>query len=260
MSKYFTFLGKEFTENIRTKRVLVLTCVYLFFAITAPLLTRYMAEFLGLFIPAGDESMEVMIAVMGNPQWFESYAQFYSNLSQLGIFAVMFMYMNTIRKEISSGTASLMFSKGLGHAQFVMAKFSMAAVLLFIITLAATLVAYVYTFLLFEEAGAFGDVLLGNLVFAAASLMILGVVMFFSSIAKSSGSAAGMIVGVYFAMVFAQFLPTVGRFIPINLFMSPIAISMGDMPPDLLANLLIACGVLVVALFGAIKMLKRAEV
>jgi len=260
MSKFFIFLRKEFTENMRTKRFLVLACVYLFFAITAPLLTRFMGEFLGLFIPAGgDESMDLMVAAFSNAQWFESYAQLYGNLGQMGIFAVMFMYMNTIRKEVATGTASLMFSKGLGYVQFVLAKFTMAAVILFVITVISSLIAYVYTYLLFDQAGSIGHVLIGSVIFTAGSLMILAIIMLFSSIAKSSASSVGMTVGVYFIMIFATLIPNVQRFVPLNLLSFPVAVSVGEYPSELLSNMIIGTVIVMLALLGAVSALKRSE-
>jgi len=252
-------MRKELTENIRTKRLLVLGCVFLFFAITSPLLTRYMGEFFALIMPAGDEIGQALIEVMQDPQWFESYAQLYSNLGQIGILAVLFMYMGTVQREIRSGTASLMFSKGLGFGSFILAKFTMAVILTTVITVVSALVTYAYTFLLFDEAGQISDILAGSLVFSIGTLMLLSVIILCSSLTKSSAVSGGLSMGVYFALIISTVIPRIGRFSPQNLFSYPVAISIGHFADELTVNILLAVAVTILALFFATERLKKAE-
>jgi len=259
MPNYLTFLRKEFTESIRTKRFLVLACVFLFFAITTPLLTRYMGEFFNLMLPSDDESSRLIVEALSNPSWQESYAQFYSQIGQIGIIAVLFMYMGTVQREIRTGTASLMFSKGLGFGAFIFAKFTMAVVLTTLIAIVSSLVAYAYTFLLFDAAGQIGHVLAGSLTFGVGTLMILSVVILCSSLTKSSAVSGGLSFGVYFLLIVSTLIPRIGPYSPFTLLSHPVGISVGNFPDTLLINILIAAALVVVALFFAVKALKRAE-
>ena len=259
MSNYMTFLRKELTENLRTKRLLVLGCVFIFFAITSALLARYMGEFFALVLPAGDEMGQALIDIMTNPQWYESYAQFYSQIGQIGVLAVLFMYMGTVQREIKSGTASLMFSKGLGFTSFILAKFTMAVIITTVITVVSTLVTYAYTFLLFGEAGQLGHILAGSLVFSMGTLMILSVVILCSSLTKSSTAVGGLSFGMYFLILLTSAIPRIGQFSPFTLFSHPVAISVGYFSNTLVTNILLAAAVAIVALFFAVERLKKAE-
>jgi len=259
MPNYFTFMRKEFTESIRTKRFLVLACVFLFFAITTPLLTRFMGEFFNLMLPSDDESSRLIVEALSNPSWQESYVQFYSQISQIGIWAVLFMYMGTVQREIRTGTASLMFSKGLGFGAFILAKFTMAAIVMLIISAVSSLVVYAYTFLLFDTAGQIGHVLTGSLIFSIGAIMILAVIIFCSSLTKSSAVSGGLSFGVYFLLVISTLIPRAGAFSPLILLNHPVGISVGNFPDTLLANILIAAALAVAALFFATQALKKAE-
>jgi len=259
MSNYFTFLRKEFTENMRTKRILVLACVFVFFAIAGALMARYMGEFFALIMPSDDETAQVLIELMGNPRWEEAYVQLYSQLGQIGILAVLFMYMGTVQREIRSGTASLMFSKGMGFAPFILAKFTMAGIITTVITVVSAIITYVYTFLLFEEAGQIGNVLFGSLIFSAATLMMLAVVMMCSSFTKSSAVSGGLSFGAFILLLAISAIPRIGVYSPFSLFSFPVAISLGDVPGQLLVCILIAAVLAVVSLFFAIRAVKRAE-
>jgi len=252
-------MRKELTESIRTKRLLVLGCVFLFFAITGALLARYMGEFFAFIMPAGDEMGQALIEVMQDPQWHESYAQFYSNLGQIGVLAVLFMYMGTVQREIRTGTASLMFSKGLGFGSFILAKFTMAIILTTAITVVSALVTYAYTFLLFDEAGQLGDILAGSLVFSIGTLMLLSIIILCSSFTKSSAVSGGLSLGVYFILIISSIIPRIGRFSPQNLFSYPVAISMGNYAEELTVSILLAAAITILALFFAMGRLKKAE-
>jgi len=255
MLNYTTFLRKEFTENMRTKRLLVLGCVFLMFGITGALLARYMGEFLAFVLPAGDEMGQAMIDAMGNPHWADSYMQFYSQLSQIGVFSILFMYMGTVQREINSGTASLMFSKGLGFASFILAKFTMGAIIVTLVTVVSAIVTYVYTFLLFDEAGQLGHILAGSLAFSLGAVMLLAVFILCSSLTKNSAASGGLGVVGFFLFVLTGF----HRFSPYNLLGHAIAISGGYFTDTLLVNTLMAVAVAALALIAAIWRLKRSE-
>lgn len=259
MSSYKTFLRKELTENMRTKRILVLACVFLFFAITGALMARYMGEFFAMILPADDAATPLLIEALGNPRWEEAYIQLYGQLGQIGILAVLFMYMGTVQREIRTGTASLMFSKGLGFTPFILAKFTMAGLITTVITIVSVLVTYVYTFLLFEEAGQIGNVIFGSLIYSAATLMMLAVVIMCSSFTKSSAVSGGLSFGAFFLLVAISAIPRIGVYTPFSLFGFPVAVSLGDVPGQLLACVLIAAGLAVVSLFIAVRAVKRAE-
>ena len=218
-----------------------------------------MGEFFALIMPAGDEATDLLVAALSNPSWQESYAQFYGNIGQIGVLAVLFMYMGTVQREVKSGTASLMFSKGLGFGSFILAKFTIAVILTTIVTVISTIVTYVYTFLLFDEAGQFGHVLVGSLIFSIGALMLLSIIILCSSLTKSSAASGGMSFGVYFILIITSAIPRIGSFSPFQLFNHPAAMSVGYFSNNLMVNILIAIGVSIIALLFAVERLKRAE-
>lgn len=260
MRNFTTFLGKEFIESIRTKKLLVLGLVFVSFAITSPLLARFMGEFFALLMPADDETAQIFVEAFSNPVWQESYIHLYSNLSQIGIFALLFMYMATVSREIRTGTASLMFSKGLGYGEFVLAKFVMGCIIVVLITIASVLVAYMYTFLLFDEAGNIGHIILGSLIFSLGAVTALGYTIMFSSLTKSTGASAGMSFGLYFGLALLGGIPVIGPYIPSNLLSGyAISVSFGDFSRYMVINAGIATAFIALCLLISSRALMRAE-
>jgi len=252
MHNYFAFLGKELMENLRTKKLLVLVCVFFSSAITSPLLTRYMGEFFALLLPADDEIGQLMAAALGAMTWADSYAQLYGNLGQMGALTILLLFMGIILREKSSGTADLVFTKGLQPSVFVLAKFTVSGLITLAVTFASVLIGYVYTLLLFEYAGSLVHVLMGGLVFGVFLLMMLAVITFCSAIAKSTPISAVLGLAAFMFFGFTAIIPRIGRFSPGTLMAAfPLEITAGRMPDGLGVNIAITVAIAIVSLWGA---------
>jgi len=254
MSNFRVFLVKEFMENLRTKRLLVLACVFLFFAMTSPLLTRYMGEFFAMIMPAGDEMGAAVIAAMGTPTWEDSYIQLYGNLGQIGALTVLLLFMGSILREKRSGSADLVFTKGLGPTAFVLAKFTAAGALTLAMTLVSTLVGYIYTLILFEYGGSIGNVLLGGLAFGIFLMMMLAIVLLCSALAKSTAISAVLGLAAFVFFGFTSVIPRIGRLSPGNLMASsPISLTLGEFPDGFVIMLIITTAITILSLLAAAK-------
>lgn len=259
MDIFLTFSRKEFVESMRTKRILVLGCIFLLFAITGALLGRYMGEFFALIIPGDDAMGQALLEAAINPTWHDSFIQYYSNVSQIGVFAVLLMYMGTVQREVRSGTANLMFTKGLGHGTFIITKFTMGLIITSLISVIAAFVTHIYTVMLFDGAGSVGDLLAGAAIFSIAIAMILSITILGSAFAKSSAGAGGIGFGIYFLLLVASAIPRVGRFVPFALFNHSLSVTIGYTPDTLLINIALAVVVIIGCLYLAVVRLKRIE-
>ena len=251
MRNYCTFMQKELMENLRAKNILVLSCVFAFFAITSPLLTRYMAEFIGFFA-GGDEMAEGLLAVLPEPTFGESYASFYSNMAQIGSIAVILVYMSSILREKRISTADVLFTKGLKPWQFVLAKFTVAGSITIVAALTSVLVTYVYTLLLFGEAGHIGHILLSGIAFALFLVMLLAITLLFSSFAKSTAQSAVFSLLAYFLIALSTMFFRIGQYSPGSLMSSPVIIGQGYVPDGLIGQIIIAIVIILCSVLGAV--------
>ena len=261
MANYFVFLQKEMTENLRTKKVLALACVFLFFAFSSPLLARFMQEFMA-WAMAGEAGVEVeaLLAMIPPPVWVDSYAQFYGNMSQIGAITIVLLFMSTVLREKRSGTADLVFSKGLSAASFILAKFTLASALAVICLIVSVLVAYLYTYILFEYAGQMLHVLMGGLAYGLFLLMVLSVVILCSAIAKSTALSAVLGFFSFIFLLLINSIPRVGRFFPGNLASRNLEITMGTYYGELVINIIAAIAVITLSLGLSVYIVKRQEV
>ena len=255
-NKLGVFISKEFTENLRTKRVLVLACVYTFLAITSVLLARFSAELMTALL-ANDPSG--LVIQMPDPVWVDSYAQLFSNLSEMGNIAVIMLFIGIVLREKNTGTIDMMFSKGLSPTVFVLAKFAVAVAIVLLLLFISIFVAYGYTFVLFEYAGHIGNVLMGGLVFGSFVVMLLAIVMFWSTVANSTAISAVLGIVSYFAIIFLNLIPVVGRFMPAHLAGHGAMLAMGEVPEHIGIQIGVALVIAALALVASIHILRNRD-
>jgi len=255
MRNYFVFLGKEFTELLRTKKLLGLACVFLFFAFTGPLMARYMAEFLAVFVPAD----EMIGFIISEPYWLDSYQQFYSNMLTAGSFTILLLFMGTITSEKSRGTKDLVLTKGISHTGFVLSKFTAISLTVLVTFLISIGIVFIYTNILFDTAGSPADIFLGGLVFALFGITLVALTILASALAKTVVNAAMLNILGFFGLLLIGSIPRLGDYLPFSLAERAIEITSGHDPVHLANNIIVAVVFIVVCLALSIFALKKQE-
>ncbi|MCL2620086.1 MAG: hypothetical protein FWD97_04030 [Defluviitaleaceae bacterium] len=259
MNNYMTFIRKEIIETIRNKRLIVLACVFMSFAILGPLMGRYLVEFITMIVPAGELDVDGLMGLFDEPTWVDGYTNFYTNLAQVGVITVMLLYMGVILDEKRRGTAPMVLMKGLSHTTFVMSKFTVMALTTLVIMLVSTPIAHLYTYILFEEAGNFGEMMLGGLIFWIFLLFIIALMVFFSTIAQKVSNVALYGFLAYFAMVIFDVVQQLREFLPYGLVVRAVQVSIGYFHEHLMVNLLITIVAMIILLAVSIHILKKKE-
>ena len=251
------FIAKEFTESIRTKRLLVMMCVFAILAIMGVFMARFIGEILAALISA-DGGAPFTIEVPP-PVWTDSYAQVYSSFVEMGIIALIMLFMGAILREKRTGTIDLMMAKGLTPTVFVLSKFAVAAAITLLALFTAVFTAFGYTFLLFDYAGSIGNVLIGAVSFSVFLLMMLAITLLWSAVANSTAIAAVLGLGSFFVIMLLDIIPVVGRFTPSGIVSYSVALSVGDGQEMLIARIIVAIAISALSLLTAIWVLRRRE-
>lgn len=160
MSGYLAFVKKEFAENMKNYRFLILFSVFLIFGMMSAFLAKFTPEILSAF--AADMEMT------SKPVPLDAWKQFYKNISGVGFSAFIILFGSCMSNEYSKGTLVLLVTKGLSRKAVILAKYTAAAVLMTISYWVAYTAAYGYTALLWKDAS------LSNVALAAFSLWIVG--------------------------------------------------------------------------------------
>src|SRR5665647_682471 len=176
MRAYFAFTKKEFTENLRTYKLMIMIVVFLIFGVMNPLFAKFTPEILKA---AG---LDPSALGMGTPTAMDSFAQFCKNVGQLGLLVLVIVFSGIMANELSEGTLINILTKGMKRSTVILSKFTMATVIWTVSYLLCLAVTYAYTayyftienisnvFLTFSSMWLFGVLLV--------AIVILGGVLF----------------------------------------------------------------------------------
>lgn len=160
MNGYIAFVKKEFTENMKNFRFLILFAVFLVFGITSPFLAKFTPEILSAF--------EADMEMSSEPVALDAWKQFYKNISGVGFSAFIILYGSCMSGEYSKGTLVLLLTKGLPRKAVILAKYTAAAVLMTISYWISYAASYSCTVFLWDDTS------LSNVTLAAFALWIVG--------------------------------------------------------------------------------------
>jgi ABC-2 type transport system permease protein len=251
-------LKKETVENIRKSRFFVIGIVFVLFAITSPLTAKYLPEIVSFLLNFSDDALRIPIE-FPEPTVYDSYIQWYKNLSQMGILVLIFAFMGMVSDEKSSGSVILVLTKAVPRHTFILMKYLSAAVVLFVTLITSFFVFYYYTFVLFDQRPAL-SAFTGLFLFYLFSLFILAVTLFSSTLSKKTSISALIALSGYFAMSILSALPFISDYFPTRLTQAAYEISAGvsDMT-DFSRSIFVAIAAIVLLNAVSIMTFKKQE-
>ncbi len=204
-------VGKELREQWRTRRVLVVAAVFLFFGLGSPLVARFTPEILRSV--AGAEQFAELIP---QPTAADAVGQYIKNLTQFGFVMALLLGMGAVAGEKERGIAPMILSKPLPRWAFVLSKFTAQALVYLAAFMLAGLGAAYYTSLLFTPL-ALGPFLWGNALLLLWLLIFAAATLWGSTIAGTIGAAAGIGLLASVLLLLLGSLPVIGPLMPSGL-------------------------------------------
>ncbi len=210
MKGYIAFTKKEFIEQLRTYRVLILLSVFFVFGLMSPLLAKLLPEMLS------GMDLQGMIIMIPEATAIDAYAQFFKNITQMGIIVILLVFGGVISNELTKGTLINVLAKGLRRHTVILAKYT-AILSLWTVTLVfASLVNQGYTMFMFDTSS------ISNLVFSKFCLWLFGAFLLSLIILSSvlaRGSFGGLILTVVVlgGLLILDFFPKLEKVNPVYL-------------------------------------------
>ncbi len=210
MKAFLAFTKKEFLEQLRTYKWLLVFSVLLVFGMISPLLAKLMPDLIGSM------KLEGMKIVIPEPTIMDAYAQYFKNLTQMGILMLLLVFGGTISNEIMKGTLVNILAKGLPRHTVILSKYTAAAALWTAGYVLSAITAYGYTCYLFPDAP------VQNLIVSLFCLWLFGcfvIALIFLSSTLTTGNFGGLIVSAItlILMLTVSSLPGTAKFNPVTL-------------------------------------------
>lgn len=206
MTGFLPLFAKEIREQVRTYRFVIVAGVFLLFAVTTPLMLKYLPQILEAF----GKGMNVTMPDLTPAQALAEYA---GNIGQLGLLIAVLLTMGSVASEVKHGTVVMTLSKPVSALAFTTAKLA-AAGLTFIAALAAASgICYGYTVWLIGPTD-FTPFLYLNLLTAVFLVFCLALTILFSSLFRNAVAAGGLAIAVLIFQAVLTGVPGLGNLMP----------------------------------------------
>ena len=253
MTAYLAFCRKEFLENLRTYRLLILLAVFAAFGMMSPLIAKMLPDLLS------GMDMNGLVLQIPESTAFDSWTQFFKNDGQIGMLVLIIVFCGITANEFTKATLIPIVTKGMRRHTIVLAKFTVS-VLIWTVSYALSLaVAWAYT------AYFWGNAPLPNAGLAFISLWLFGVLLITLLVLGgiSMGNIYGALLfsgGAVILMALASIAPRTAKYNPISLAGSTVNLLNGGQPAsDFIPALLICIGVILVGILASILIFDRKQ-
>lgn len=210
MRSLLAFTKKEWMEQLRSGRLMILGILFILLGIMNPALAKLIPWMLEAFADSLAESGMAVTAVTVDA--LTSWTQFFKNIP-MGLIAFILLQSNIFTREYQSGTLVLSLTKGLDRHKVVISKTVVLAVLWSALYLLCFAVTYGYNAFFWDNGIA------RNLAFSAVCWWLLGLwtvmlTVLFSSVLKSSTGVLAGTAGVFLAAYLIGLLPKIKTYSP----------------------------------------------
>ncbi|OFY36123.1 MAG: hypothetical protein A2W91_04885 [Bacteroidetes bacterium GWF2_38_335] len=191
---FLVLIKKEFSEQWRSSRFLILLLVFLFFGIISPLTAKFMPDIISSMVKEQNITIQ-----MPEGTWKDAMEQFVKNISQIGVFILILLNMGAVAREKENGTASFLLVKPVSRNQYIICKFFSRYVLLFVSIAIGFLALVLYTKVFFGSV----PVLLfaESVLILYLYLMVVQSISIFFSIVLKNQIPAGILAFVIILLV-----------------------------------------------------------
>lgn len=253
MKGYIAFIKKEFMEQIRTFRILILFSVFFLFGLMSPLTAKMLPEIMS------GMKIDGMVITIPEATVMDAYVQFFKNMTQMGVIVILLVFGGMISNELTRGTLINILAKGLGRHTVILSKYTAALAVWTVVLAFAGLVNQGYTMYLFDTSG------IQNILFSLFCLWLFGAFLLALIILSSiltGGSFGGLILTatVLVALLLLNIFPGLEKFNPIYLSSHNTEFLSGNLQPsDALWPALITIGMIVGAIIASISVFRKKK-
>lgn len=254
MSKMMVLIRKEILEQWRTRKILILCIIFLFVAISSPVIAKLTPELL--------KNISVPGLTINLPEatYKDSVDQFIKNISQIVLFVLVFVIAGVVSDEKSKKTLEIILTKPLSRVKFILSKFISSLLIISIIYIISCTVFYAYTMTTFSAFNIGSFALVSGMALLYI-LMIVSITILASTIVKNPIVAGGIGFANYivFGIIFGL-IKSLDSISPNYIFLNYKQILASGWTGDLVMPIVVNLIIILVSIVAAVSIFKRQEI
>lgn len=254
MRAYLAFTQKEFLESVRTHKLLIMFLVFMLFGMLSPLTAKLTPKLLESLITEGIQ------ITMPEPTAFDSWAQFFKNVSQMGFIVLAILFSGMMANEFNHGTLINILTKGLPRRTVILSKFTMASAIWTVCYLFSFGLSYVYT-LYFWSSDEVLNLMLSVFCLWLFGILLLSVILLGGVIFRNSYGSLMFVAGFTAILFLLNIVPEFQKYNPIALASNNMSLLTGDaVPKDLTVPFILSIGIIIGAIITAIGIFNKKQI
>ena len=213
MKSLIAFVKKEYMEQIRSGRMLILGVVFVLFGIMNPAIAKLTPWLFEMLSDSMAESGMVVTTVEIDAM--TSWVQFFKNIP-MALIVFVLMQSSIFTKEYQSGTLVLALTKGLDRYKVILAKASVLVIMWSVFYGINFGITYVYNAYFWDNTIA-KNLLFSVVIWWVFGLFAIALLVLFSTITKVNIGVLGGTGAVIVICYLVGLLPKIGKYMPILL-------------------------------------------
>lgn len=181
-----TLIKKDFTELVRSKKLMILAVIFAFVALLSPAIAKLIPE---LF--KNSEQFKGIVFQIPVPTYKDSIDQYIKNLTSMALLVLIFLAAGSVAEEKSRKTLELLLVKPVTKTNVILSKFLTYLSVTTLVFVAASALFYVYTMSIFGSFDLMRFTLLAFCMLVYI-LLITSITIFMSTFSKNTVVAAGL--------------------------------------------------------------------
>ena len=210
MKSLIAFVKKEYMEQIRSGRMLILGVVFVLFGIMNPAIAKLTPWLFEMLSDSMAESGMVVTTVEIDAM--TSWVQFFKNIP-MGLIVFVLLQSNIFTKEYQTGTLVLALTKGLKRSNVVIAKTIILITLWTIYYWMCYAITFVYNDYFWDNSIA-KNLIFSSLCWWIFGLWVIALVVFFSVVANSNSAVLAGTGAIVAGSYFVGLLPKCKDYLP----------------------------------------------
>lgn len=255
MNQISALFKKELMESIRNFKLFALLIVYMIFGVLSPLTAILMPDIMEMVME--DAGIQFELPPVSA---IDSYAQFFSNVNQMGLVIMVLVIGNTLTVEFSRNTLVNLVTKGLKRHNIIIVKSIFSIMVWTAAFVLAALITYLYTIYYWDET--INNLLLSYSLTWLFGVFLISLIMFASSIFRSS--FLGVLISVLAAVIIMMVLsihPTIAEYLPQYLINSNMPILTEEiMPGDMLQSVIVTMISTIILFIASVSLFNKSEI
>ena len=213
MRTFLAFFRKEWMEQIRSSRLVLLIIIFVLFGIMNPAFAKITPWLMETMAETLEDTGPTVTAVTVDA--LTSWTQFYKNIPMALILFVL-LYSGSFCTELQKGTLIPVLTKGFGRWKTVIAKYVMQLIMWTVCYLLCFMITYGYNAYFWDNSIA-ANIGLAAVLYWLFGVLVISIMLLFSVIAASAGAVLAGCGAVALIMYFSGLFPYIKDYTPYRL-------------------------------------------